>query len=56
MTAIRTHEVSSSARRDGIRRRNSSPTFYADYIEEEEYDLANSSGDDEGVVGDLELE
>lgn len=61
LTAIRTHEASSSTKRNEMRerRRNSSPAFYSDYYEEEEYDLANGSGDeneDDAVVGDLELE
>lgn len=57
LEATRTHDISLSARRERTRRKqnSSSSTFYSDYYDEEEYDLANS-GDDDAVVGDLELE
>lgn len=62
LTATRTHELSSSLRRDGARHRRDSSTFYSDYYDEEEYDLAQISGDDhdddedDAILGDLELE
>ncbi|VVT58967.1 uncharacterized protein SAPINGB_P006474 [Magnusiomyces paraingens] len=65
LTATRTHELSSSLRREHERRRRDSSSLatYPESYDEEEYDLAqvseNENGDyddDDAIVGDLELE